>query len=143
MNIYRTTLYIFVFDLTAHLAVFNPIVLYRRMVAIRDRLKAYFHQRNLMVSDEKSRSVVAYKTMSYTRGGMEKTFNIVSSSVVKRLTAIVVFVLKDLEELIIVNVWDMGEAVYDCLADLHPPTFGKCAFVLSSIVKYLVDCVTR
>ena len=127
--------YFLMFDASAHLCVYNPIVFYRRMGKVVEGLKKYFEKRNEVISDVGSRSKVVFKTMSYLSGRTSDIYSVVSSSVGKRLIEIAKFLLKDVDEVKVVDVWKMTEVLFDYfkLGNLHLPK--KPEFVIEGVVN--------
>ena len=83
--------YIIFTDIGVHLAIFNPIVVYRRLVDFRKSAERYLEA---SFENNKKPAKIVYKGMTFNRGDMKETYGTVSSTIMMRIQEIADYVFE-------------------------------------------------
>ena len=85
--------YVVFTDVGVHLAIFNPIVVYRRLVDFRNSAERYLKAHGDVGQSRFAK--IVYKGMLYNRGDLKEVYSTVSSTIMKRIQEIAEYVFRD------------------------------------------------
>lgn len=110
--------YIIFTDIGVHLAIFNPIVVYRRMVDFRESAERYI---KASLENNKKPAKIVYKGMCYNRSNLASIYATVSSTVLYRIQEIAEYVFSG-SCVKVFDFWRMTESVFDHqkVGEIHP-----------------------
>ena len=129
--------YIFFTDVGVHLAVFNPIVIYKRLVDFNRTVEKYLqaHPENM------EKATVIYKGMVFNRGRLIDVYSTVSSTIMKRIQEIAEYIF-DKGSVIVFDFWQMTEVVFDHqkVGEVHPGRgIGSSKWIMLGIRDRFLD----
>ena len=110
--------YIIFTDIGVHLAIFNPIVVYRRLVDFRKSAERYLEA---SFENNKKPAKIVYKGMTYNRGDMKETYRTVSSTIMMRIQEIADYVFEG-SCVRVFEFYKLTESVFDHqkVGEIHP-----------------------
>ena len=109
--------YVFFTDIGVHLAVFNPIVIYKRLKDFSETAEKYLNSH----PEGMEKATVIYKGMVFNRGRLLDVYSTISSTIMKRIQEIAEFVFSG-SSVKVFDFWEMTEMVFDHqrTGEVHP-----------------------
>ena len=110
--------YVVFTDVGVHLAIFNPIVVYRRLVDVE---KSAAHWVKVGSELKFKPGKVIYKGMLYNRGDLKNVYSTVSSTIMKRIQELAEFIFGN-SCVKVFDFWGLSESVFDHqkVGEIHP-----------------------
>ena len=127
--------YVVFADVGVHLAIFNPIVVYRRLVDFRKSAENWVK----VGSELKFKpGKVIYKGMLYNRGDLKNVYSTVSSTIMKRIQELAEFVFEKSCCVKVFDFWGLSESVFDHqkVGEIHPGLgAGSSSWIADNVRK--------
>ena len=134
--------YVVFLDVGVHLAIFNPIVTYRRLVDVRKSAS------NWMKAGEELNfkpGVVIYKGMLYNRGNLNNVYTTVSSTILRRIQELAEFIFKD-SCVKVFDFWGFSETVFDHqrTGEIHPGRGeGTSKWIMTNVMNRFIGLLAN
>jgi len=134
--------YVFFLDVGVHLAIFNPIVTYRRLVDVRRSAEKWVKASEQL---NMKPGLVIYKGMLYNRGNLNNVYTTVSSTILRRIQELAEFIFED-SCVKVFDFWAFSETVFDHqrTGEIHPGRGeGTSKWIMTNVINRFVGLLAR